>query len=205
MTLLALGRFEEGWPEYEWRWKTKGVTEPRGDRPRWDGSSLTGRTILLQAEQGHGDTLQFIRYVTLLKRQGARIVVECGKSLERLVAQYCRRFNQVLVAPKRAVFDVRLPLMSVPGFLARRSTRFLVTCRICRPAEDAVAAWRQELASLAGFKVGIAWQGNPGRRAIANVQSRWRCLLRWPRSRACGWSICRWDLAASNWPRSIRR
>ena len=75
--LLMLGRLAEGWREFEWRFHL-GVRLPPYDRPRWRGEDPGGKTILLQAEQGHGDTLQFIRYAPLLAARGARVLAECS-------------------------------------------------------------------------------------------------------------------------------
>src|SRR5206468_2207445 len=81
LTLLQKGDFEEGWREYEWRWK-RPQTPPRKFRqPPWDGGDLTGRTILLWMEQGLGDMIQFIRYASLVKERGGNVVVECPGSL----------------------------------------------------------------------------------------------------------------------------
>jgi hypothetical protein len=77
LALLANGDWEEGWREYEWRWQRK-QTPPRPFRqPRWDGSALEGKTILLWSEQGLGDTIQFVRYAELVKERGGRVVLEC--------------------------------------------------------------------------------------------------------------------------------
>jgi tetratricopeptide (TPR) repeat protein len=78
---LQGGDFARGWPEYEWRWR-RPQTPPRSFRqPKWDGSPLEGRTILLHMEQGLGDMLQFIRYAAPLKRRGATVQVETLKLL----------------------------------------------------------------------------------------------------------------------------
>src|SRR5205085_9264275 len=78
---LLRGEWAEAWPDYEWRWQTKQLQPRRFAQPLWDGSSLAGKTILLHAEQGIGDTLQFVRYAAVLKRQGGTVLVECQASL----------------------------------------------------------------------------------------------------------------------------
>jgi tetratricopeptide (TPR) repeat protein len=86
MLLLSKGQFEEGWSHYEWRLKTQGEAFKRGPmitRPLWDGRPLEGRSILLHAEQGLGDTLQFVRYAALVRDKGGKVLVECP-------APFCR-------------------------------------------------------------------------------------------------------------------
>ena len=80
------GDLEAGWPEYEWRWKRRGDSPPSFRQPLWDGSSIQGQTILLFAEQGLGDTLQFIRYAPLVQQQGTTVIVQCQEPLLRLLA-----------------------------------------------------------------------------------------------------------------------
>ena len=72
-----MGDYEQGFAEYEWRWKLNDGLRPTFSEPRWQGEPLDGRTILLWAEQGLGDTIQFIRYAPLVKQLGARVLVEC--------------------------------------------------------------------------------------------------------------------------------
>ena len=83
---LLLGDWQRGWREYEWRWRTKECAVIPFQQPRWDGSPLAGRTLLVVTEQGLGDTLQFIRYVPLLRNQGHRVVVQCQAAVRGLLA-----------------------------------------------------------------------------------------------------------------------
>ena len=83
LTLLLTGQFKEGWEEYEWRFVV--AQYDRGfDRPLWSGELLAGRTVLLHAEQGFGDTLQFLRYVPIVAERGGGVVLEVPASLVRL-------------------------------------------------------------------------------------------------------------------------
>lgn len=75
---LTLGDYERGWREYEWRWQCKDFDPLPLHQPRWDGSALEGRTILLFGEQGLGDVLHFVRYVPLVARRGGRIWLYCA-------------------------------------------------------------------------------------------------------------------------------
>ncbi len=159
---LAQGDFEQGWPEYEWRWQ-RGETKTRGfPEPRWDGQSLAGKTILLWCEQGLGDTIQFVRYAALLKKSGATVWLECPAKMIPLLSS-CTGIDRVLPegAPLPPGFDCQAPLMSLPHLCG--TTLANVPSEVpylsAEPAE--IARWRTELAASAAFKIGIAWQGNP--------------------------------------------
>jgi Flp pilus assembly protein TadD/ADP-heptose:LPS heptosyltransferase len=166
MAWLLLGNFEQGWPEYEWRWQCKGWPSPMPPfpQPRWDGSPLGGRTILLHAEQGLGDTLQFIRYARLVKQRGGITVVECPPPLARLLAS-CAGIDRVVAkgSPLPA-FDVHAPLLSLPRLLGTTLATVPEVVPYLFPDEQLVQDWRRELSSVQAFKVGIAWQGNPKHR-----------------------------------------
>ena len=78
MVWLQSGDFARGWPECEWRLRGQDLPIHRLPQPVWDGAELGGRTILIVAEQGLGDTIQFIRYAPLVARRGGRVVVTCA-------------------------------------------------------------------------------------------------------------------------------
>lgn len=161
LALLGVGNFEQGWTEYEWRWKGKDINARKFPQPRWDGSPLAERTILLHFEQGLGDTLQFLRYAARLKQQGARVVAFVQKPLTKLLS-HCELIDEVVsagqVLPK---FDFHLPLMSLPGIFG--TTVETVPCESSYIEADAllIDQWKERIARIDGFRVGIAWQGNP--------------------------------------------
>ena len=160
LTWLKQGDLARGWPSYEQRLLLS--EEPRSfAQPRWDGSPLAGRTILVHHEQGLGDTLQFVRYLPLLQQQGGRVIFECQKGLTRLLAS-CRGIDVLL--PSKAPlppFDVHAAIMSLPYLLG--TTLETIPAPVPYLYADAalVRLWGQVLGRLSGFKVAIAWQGNP--------------------------------------------
>ncbi len=159
---LQMGRFEQGWPGYEWRWKCKEFGSlPPFHPPLWDGSPLDGRTILVHAEQGLGDTLQFIRYAPLVHQRGGCVILVCPPPLIRLLSRSPGIERLVAQGEALPEYDVHVPLLSLPGLL--RTTLESVPADV--PYLDAepqlVEAWRHRLGSYPGFKVGIVWQGNP--------------------------------------------
>jgi Tfp pilus assembly protein PilF len=157
---LQMGDFEQGWSEYEWRFQCKEYAIPPFRQPLWDGSRLDDRTILLYADHGLGDTLQFVRYAPLVCERGGRVLVACRKPLARILAS-CPGVSRVISegAPLPQ-FQVYAPLMSLPRILG--TTLATVPTRVPYLTADPalVARWRVELGQLGGFKVGIAWQGN---------------------------------------------
>ena len=158
---LMLGDYEKGWPEYEWRFKTKEFGPLPYTQPVWDGSPLHGRTILLHAEQGLGDTIQLIRYAPLVKQAGGTVIVACQKGLHPLF-RTCAGIDR-LVATDAALppFDVQASLLSLPLIVG--TTVSTIPAEIPYLAADPklIEHWRGELDRYPGFRIGIAWQGNP--------------------------------------------
>jgi hypothetical protein len=164
---LLHGRLAEGFSGYELRWQAPGFTSrPRGfGQPQWRGEAFAGRTLLLHAEQGFGDTIQFCRYVPPVAgraaREGGRVVLEVQPALLPLLQN---RFPGVAVLPsgeRLPVFDMHCPLLGLPAaFRTELST-------IPPPAPDfsadpaRVAAWRARLGGGAAPRIGLAWSGSP--------------------------------------------
>jgi hypothetical protein len=160
LLLLLMGCFREGWPEYEWRWKCKGQEERVFPQPRWTGSSLAGRTLLVHSEQGLGDTLQFIRYAELLRHQGGTVMIEVQPSLLPLLTQ---SGFQGLVGKGTPLgdFDVHVPLLSLPGIFETSLETIPGGVPYLSADPQGVEHWQHVLRDTAGFRVGVAWQGNP--------------------------------------------
>jgi tetratricopeptide (TPR) repeat protein len=163
-TWLLLGDLDQGWPEYEWRWRFPDFpySPPRVfPQPCWDGSPLKGRTILVHAEQGLGDTIQFVRYARLLKEQGACVLVECQRPLMSLLAQGPGIDQLVAQGDPLPPHDVRAPLMSLPYYFQTRLQTLPAQVPYLGADPRLVERWRQKLTAWSGLKIGINWQGNP--------------------------------------------
>jgi lipoprotein NlpI len=158
---LLTGDFQRGWPEYQWRWKTKQCPPRDFSQPLWDGRPLEGKTILLHAEQGYGDAIQFVRYAALVKERGGSVIVECPRPLLALLTT-CAGIDQwVAQGEKLPAFDVHAPLLSLPGIFQTSLGNLPNATPYLFAAPDRVQRWRQELGRLAGPKIGIAWRGSP--------------------------------------------
>jgi Flp pilus assembly protein TadD len=161
---LMLGEYAEGWKEYEWRWKwAKFPSERRRfSQPQWNGKPLKGRTILLHAEQGFGDTLQFVRYVPLVAGTGGRVILEVPSELHALLQGYpgvaeCVRTGDVI--PE---FDAHCPLMSLP--LAFGTTTESIP-EVVLPLDRFLKKLTSESLPAGegyGLLVGLVWAGSKG-------------------------------------------
>src|SRR5215470_13557622 len=159
--LLLGGRLDAGWKEYEWRWQTTQLSERARNflAPLWGGEAIGDRAILLHAEQGFGDTLQFCRYVPLIAR-GARIILEVQDPLVRLLYRLPGNIEVVAHGDRLPRFDLHCPLLSLP----RAFGTTLDTIPAATPylvADPALAAnWHQRLAGLGGQRIGLVWAGS---------------------------------------------
>lgn len=158
---LLMGDFERGWPAVEWRWQCKHTPPlPVLPFPRWDGSSLEGKKILLHAEQGLGDTLHFVRYAPLIKAQGCRVIVQCQSILIPLLSR-CAGIDELIAwGQPSPPCDYWLPMMSLPGALKTTLTSVPADIPYVHAEPALIERWSQELAAITGLKVGIAWQGS---------------------------------------------
>ncbi|MDR3517692.1 MAG: tetratricopeptide repeat protein [Azospirillaceae bacterium] len=163
LTLLRYGYWREGWAEYEWRWKTRPFirAKPAIPTPEWRGEPLAGRTVLLYAEQGHGDAIQFTRFAPMVAARGGRVVLSTFADLVRLLQTAPGVDAVARFAGSLPAHDCHLPLMSVPHVLGIDIADAAVPVPYLRATPDAAAAWRIRLAGLPGLKAGLVWAGDP--------------------------------------------
>jgi tetratricopeptide (TPR) repeat protein len=163
LALLTLGDYRRGFDKYEWRWRRSGMAEQKSrGRPLWLGDyPLSRKTVLLHAEQGLGDTIQFARYVPLLAANGAKVVLEVQPELTALMARLEGAATVIARGAAPPPFDVHCPLGSLP--LAFKTEPATVPADIpYLSADDAhLAKWSARIGALARPRIAIAWAGNP--------------------------------------------
>ncbi len=161
---LVLGALEQGWPGYEWRLRQKDAAARVFPQPRWDGSPLDGRRILLHAEQGLGDTLQFVRYAPLVKQRGGHVILECQLPLRRLLAGLQGVDELVARGGALPSFDCHAPLLSLPGIFKTGPDTIPAEVPYLHVARAELDRWRGIIAgrlkSKPCLKVGLTWAGN---------------------------------------------
>jgi tetratricopeptide (TPR) repeat protein len=169
---LMLGQWAQGWDDYEWRWKTEPLDRAWRDRgcPQWSGrESLHGRTILLHAEQGLGDTLQFCRYARLVKRSGAALVIlEVQKPLVQLLSHLEGPDLIVRVGDVSLPADFHSPLMSLPRAFATTPDTVPAEVPYLRAEPERISRWRGQLPEGA-FNIGICWEGSAKGREVGKA------------------------------------
>jgi tetratricopeptide (TPR) repeat protein len=168
---LTLGDYAKGWYEHEWRWRAKNGSIYREKRdfaqPLWLGQeSIAGKTILLYAEQGLGDCLEFCRYVEMVAKLGPRIIFEVPRPLVRLLASLPGVEQIVAFGDPLPHFDVQCPLMSLP--LAFRTTLATVPSPdgYIQNDADRLSAWRQRLGPKIKPRIGLTWSGASPKRSF---------------------------------------
>ena len=148
MALLARGDMPAGWEEHEWRWKTPQLAPSRRDfaQPQWRGEAAEGRTLLIHAEQGFGDTLQFCRYAPLAAARGLRVILEAPKPLIRLLGSLSGVDRLVAQGEAAPQFDLHCPMLSMPLALGTTITTIPGDVPYLRADAAHVAVWRTRLA-----------------------------------------------------------
>lgn len=160
---LLQGDFSAGWPEYESRKKMVPESHhPQLDQPLWLGAeNLCGKTILLYAEQGMGDTLQFCRYALLLAEQGAQVILEVQPALRSLLSTLPGNIQLIAAGDPRPAFDYYCPLMSLPLACKTAATSIPATTPYLSCDAGKKAVWDARLGPKTRPRIGLAWSGSP--------------------------------------------
>jgi hypothetical protein len=171
---LAAGDFDQGWMNYEARWSAARFTSPKRafPAPRWRGESLgpgaggAARRLLIHAEQGFGDTLQFCRYIPLIAERGGAVVVECQPALRRLLDSLAEPYaGQVTVISRGDALpavDFHIPLLSLPHILQTTLSTIPAFVPYLKASEPEARAWRNRLGG-GSLNIGLVWSGNAKR------------------------------------------
>lgn len=161
LLLLLRGDYSNGWREYEWRWRKRNFTSPRRDfpQPRWQGEPASGKTILIHAEQGFGDTIQFCRYIPMVAAQGLRVLFECQPPLAELMRTLTGVSQVIPMGAPLPEFDLQIPLMSLPLVFGTTLETIPAATPYLTPPADRLALWRELVMNDGRLKVGLCWAG----------------------------------------------
>lgn len=164
MAYLVKGDFANGWREYAWRWRTEKY-RPKLDfipAPEWHGESLENKILFVHAEQGIGDTLQFVRYLPLIDKHGGKIVLEVQPLLKRLLSRLPGIDGLIENGEMLPAMDFHVPLLNIPGIMRTDLSSIPSQVPYLSVDKEARDGWRRRLEILGpGIRVGIAWAGSP--------------------------------------------
>jgi tetratricopeptide (TPR) repeat protein len=178
IVLLALGELAEGWSEHEWRWQTPQLINARRDftQPQWHGEASAGSTLLIHAEQGFGDTIQFCRYARQASQHGLRVMLEVQRPLVRLLRDLPGVDRVIARGDTLPAFDLHCPMLSLPLALDVTLEKIHPFKPYLHADPIQVTAWQKRLPEVigAGPRVGLAWAGSPRNhsRGLAAVDRR---------------------------------
>ncbi len=164
MCRLLIGDFDRGWEKNEWRWGTEQLKGGKRSfsQPLWLGSDeVAGKTILLHAEQGLGDTIQFGRYAPLVAARGARVILEVQRPLYDLMRTLSDAVEVVAAGDRLPDFDLHCPLLSLPLAFATRFETIPSAMPYLSAPETSTRAWRERLGKREKPRIGLVWAGNP--------------------------------------------
>jgi tetratricopeptide (TPR) repeat protein len=160
---LRAGDFAGGWPDYESRWKRPGfsLASPVEGVPTWSGEPLAGKRLLIFAEQGFGDAMHFCRYAPLAAERGAEVTLHVPQRLVALIKTLSDKIRIVHAIDAGARFDYQIPLLSMPWRMGTDFSNMPNKVPYLAAEDERTRHWREAIGH-GGYKIGIAWQGNPG-------------------------------------------
>lgn len=163
IALLLDGQLLDGFEEYEWRLMPSFTPSRYFDQPRWDGLIDPDKTLLVHTEQGHGDTIQFIRFLPFIAAEGMRIIVQCPAELQSLLGSVEGISMTYRLDEALPDFDTHIPLLSLPNLFKTDLSRIPANIPYLLPPFEKMKAWGERL-SIYGenVRIGLRWRGNPG-------------------------------------------
>ncbi|MBM4146648.1 MAG: tetratricopeptide repeat protein [Nitrospira sp.] len=158
---LLLGNFKEGWKGYEWRWKLKDIISHRDfSQPIWNGYDINGKTILLHAEQGFGDTIQFIRYAPLVAQRSARVILECQKELVSLLKSVEGIHQVISYEESLPDFNIHCPLLNLPSIFNTTTDNIPAEIPYITADASLIKKWHEKVKhDTSKLKIGLVWAG----------------------------------------------
>lgn len=170
---LLLGNFNAGWQAYEWRRKVFGPLAKPSPAPYWRGEPLAGKTLLIQAEQGLGDTIQFCRYATIASRAGADVILQAPDRLLKLLSTLGSSLKLIGTSEPTPITDYHVMLLSMPGLYWSTHRPCSNDAAYLAPDPALTALWRNRIGDR-GFRIGIHWQGEKKWEGIDKASDRER-------------------------------
>jgi tetratricopeptide (TPR) repeat protein len=158
---LLMGRFEQGWRQYEWRKKeNKPIAARAYPRPLWLGEqNIEGKTLFIHWEQGLGDLIQFCRYAKLAADLGARVILEVPKPLLSLLATLSGVAQLIEAGSPLPPFDYQCPLLSLPLAFKTTLSSIPATIPYLKANSEKSRLWKERLGERHKRKVGLVWSG----------------------------------------------
>jgi tetratricopeptide (TPR) repeat protein len=167
---LLQGDYARGWPEYEARWSIPGRDRRDFCQPQWKGEPLQGERILVHAEQGLGDTMQFVRYLPLIVARGGQVILEVQPRLRRFLSGVNGAVQVISRGDPLPDYAWHCPLLSLPLALQTDMASIPSDVPYLHADGAKVGRWKQRLASN-GLRIGLCWNGSPLRR-----RNMWRSI-----------------------------
>lgn len=175
LLLLTLGRYEEGWKEFEYRLNSPEWTYLNRNHqfPLWRGENLRNKTLLVYSEQGFGDMFQFVRFLSLIKRPDNYIVIEVHPPIYDLFKNIPFIDKVIKINDPLPPFDYHVSLLSIP-FVTKTTTEHSEILPYLASSPSKKRHWQKELATIKKRKVGLCWSGNPENK----INNRRSCELK---------------------------
>ena len=178
---LAQTDFAAGWEGYESRWLQPDCKEKRSfPKPLWNGEAITGKRVLVHAEQGFGDSFQFLRYIPMLEHAGASVILVVQPDIESLARRLGKAVEVISSGHPLPPYDVHCPLLSLPRAFGTRLDTIPADIPYLTPDPAKVRQWRKRLPTGKKPCIAIVWAGRPTHANDANrsmLLNQWRPFL----------------------------